>query len=517
MNTSKTIENQILDLYKSSAYQKLSAYYGQHTVFNVLGIERSENRHSAFLRWLLTPGASHGLDESPLRKFLALVATHASDEYKCYYHQVREHLISGNYALQVEDIRTEQSIIGLANGKTDDFKGVVEKNDNGTFKRDANNRFDIWMLLHITFMDHEDKEQQWCLPVVIENKIYSSEANANDEQKAQTARYHRAVGILQNYVCSTNYCQPLFVFLTPSGARRPTHDAFVHLTYQDMLDHVIQPCAILSALQGTSQDTKVLIDGYVRNLSSPSNNDGETAKDYTILAIADTESEGLESIFESRAFRAALCAIYPKEAQALLGVDYKAEEPSPLLEQFWNTNEDLFKIVLFNQFKHDNDRQKCINSIIKVNNRDNTRYFVGLEQGRWLNAGGRPASKSEASFLIFKAYCEQWKEERVGETLDIAKLRDAFKGDINSYYYNRFLKHLFYDFEEEVTVDIEGNKHFGHVICPESDDWDFYWDDDHVLPNVKGEVRSVKMWRKDDFDRLVKKAQEYGIVIEPAE
>ena len=134
-----------------------------------------------------------------------------------------------------------------------------------------------------------------------------------------------------------------------------------------------------------------------------------------------------------------------------------------------------------------------------------------------MNAGGRPASKSEASFLIFKAYCEQWKEKRVGEALDIAKLRDAFKGDINSYYYNRFLKHLFYDFEEEVTVDIEGNKHFGHVICPESDDWDFYWDDDHVLPNVKGKVRSVKMWRKDDFDKLVKKAQDYGIVVEPAE
>lgn len=38
-----------------------------------------------------------------------------------------------------------------------------------------------------------------------------------------------------------------------------------------------------------------------------------------------------------------------------------------------------------------------------------------------------------------------------------------------------------------------------------------------VLPYVKGEVRSVKMWRKDDFDRLVKKAQEYGIVVEPAE
>lgn len=517
MNATNTIEKQVLDLYKTTAYQKLNAYYGQSTFFNVLCIERSENRHSAFLEWLLNPKSSHGLNDSPLKKFLALVATLASDEYKCYYYQVRQHLISGNYTLQVESIKTEQSIIGLANSKTDEFKNVVEENDNGTFKKDANNRFDIWMLLHITFTDDNDQEQRWCLPVVVENKIYSSEGNANDQEKAQTVRYHRAVNILKNQICHTNYCQPLLVFLTPSGAKPPTHDAFVHLTYQDLLDHVIQPCAILSSLQGTSEDVKVLMDGYVRNLSCPSNNDGEASKDYTILAIADTESKDLNSVFESQAFQKALCAIYPKEAQTLLGENYKAEEPSSLLEQFWNTNEDLFKIVLFNQFKKDDDKLKCVNRIIKVNNRDNTRYFVGLEHGKWFNANNRAASKSEASFLIFKAYCEQWKEKNPNESLDIQKLREVFKGDINSYYYNRFLKHLFYDFNENVTVDVESSKYFGNVICPESDSWDFYWDRDHVLPNVAGEVRSVKMWRKNDFDKLVKKAHEYGIVVESAD
>ncbi len=517
MNAANTIEKQVLDLYKTTAYQKLNAYYGQSTVFNVLGIERSENRHSAFLEWLLNPKSSHGLNDSPLKKFLALVATLASDEDKCFYYQVRQHLISGNYTLQVESIKTEQSIIGLAKAKTDEFKNVVEENDNGTFKKDANNRFDIWMLLHITFTDDIDQEQHWCLPVVVENKIYSSEGNANDQEKAQTVRYHRAVNILKNQVCATNYCQPLLVFLTPSGAKSPTHNAFVHLTYQDLLNHVIQPCAILSSLQGASEDVKVLMDEYVRNLSCPSNNDREAFKDYTILAIADTESRDLQSVFESQAFKKALCAVYPNEAQTLLGENYKDEEPSSLLEQFWNTNEDLFKIVLFNQFKHDETKIKCVNNIIKVSNRDNTRYFVGLEQGNWLNVNGRPASKSEASFLIFKAYCEQWKEKCPNEPLDITKLREAFKGDINSYYHNRFLNHLFYDFMEDVTVDVEESKDFGKVVRPESDDWDFYWDRNHVLPNVAGEVRSVKMWRKSDFDRLVKKAHEYGIIVESAE
>ena len=114
--------------------------------------------------------------------------------------------------------------------------------------------------------------------------------------------------------------------------------------------------------------------------------------------------------------------------------------------------------------------------------------------------------------MIFKAYCEK----NPNASLDIQHLRDAFPGQINSYYYNRFLNHLFYNFEEEITVDVQGSKHFGVVLCRENDDWDFYWDDDHVQPNVKGEVRCVKMWRKSDFDKLLKKAHEDGIIVEPA-
>lgn len=72
-----TIEKQLLELYKTTTYQKLNAYYGQNTVFNILGVERSENRHSAFLAWLFNPASTHGLKEIPLRKFLALVATQA--------------------------------------------------------------------------------------------------------------------------------------------------------------------------------------------------------------------------------------------------------------------------------------------------------------------------------------------------------------------------------------------------------------------------------------------------------
>ena len=141
----------ILDFYKLPEFQKLNAYYMQSTVFNVLGIQRSENRHSAFLAWLLNPDAPHSLKEMPLRKFLALIAAKADDQDKCYYYQVRQHLLSGDYQLNVDCVKTEQSIVGLANEKLSDLDGIVEKTDNGQFKKDGQNRFDIWMLVHITF------------------------------------------------------------------------------------------------------------------------------------------------------------------------------------------------------------------------------------------------------------------------------------------------------------------------------------------------------------------------------
>ena len=58
----------ILDFNKKPEYQRLYAYYLQNTIFDVLGIQRNEARHSSFLAWLLNPDASHMLKEMPLRK-----------------------------------------------------------------------------------------------------------------------------------------------------------------------------------------------------------------------------------------------------------------------------------------------------------------------------------------------------------------------------------------------------------------------------------------------------------------
>ena len=49
----------------------------EFNVFEVLGVEKSETRHSAFWAWLLDPKGNHGLGEYFLRRFLWRVVSYA--------------------------------------------------------------------------------------------------------------------------------------------------------------------------------------------------------------------------------------------------------------------------------------------------------------------------------------------------------------------------------------------------------------------------------------------------------
>lgn len=57
------IAEEILKLINSETFQGLVSYYDETTFFNVIGAERSENRHSAFLRWFFSTDSSHGLGD----------------------------------------------------------------------------------------------------------------------------------------------------------------------------------------------------------------------------------------------------------------------------------------------------------------------------------------------------------------------------------------------------------------------------------------------------------------------
>ena len=389
MTKEQTINKQILDMFNDSTYQGLKAYYEKTTVFNVLGVERNETRHSAFLCWLFNSNASHGLGEEPMKKLLRLYATkmNVDDSFRIM-------LMTGNYHLELTDIVTEKST-----------------SDERADKAKRKDRMDVWATM--TLKDSAGNDQS--LALVIENKIYSG------EEDTQTKRYHQYVAS----VCGEDV-KPIEIFLTPSEAKGPACDTFVHITYQELLDSVIQPLALLEM----PDEALLIISDYIRNLSKPSTStDGKT---YTVLATSSTEKAKLMDFLKkySQLFHLALVAGNRQK----VGKDNQCRElingsdDLELLAALWHSNEDLFKAVLSVLKENPSEMTfspDIYDSVFKETNRDTTKYNV-LCNRQYV---GWHLNQAKTALHIFRAYLQN----NPGASLQ--QLREAFPRELNNYSY----------------------------------------------------------------------------------
>lgn len=475
----------ILGIKNSPVYQELNAYYGQSTVFSALGIERNENRHSAFLSWLLNPKSDHQLGVEPLKKFLALYAS-VNENVEA---QLRAALITGRFDIESVQIETEVALSRFCD------VGKELKLDK------KQRRLDIWAEITVALPDSTSCET---IALVIENKIYSKEGVKDREY--QTEVYHNCLNQFYSE-------QILFeVFLTPDseGAHCPK---FVHLTYQEVLDNVLQPVSMFA----TNRHTKLFIGDYIRNLGRAALNDDEQKDTYSILATSAYEREKLQQLLNVEGMKetieGCLYAVYDDKAKKMIGKD-KWEEMTQmttpdivLLAEFWNANTAILKAML-----HTLDifpgYEKDVDAIFKENNRDNTKYFVEREDnGKWVPADinfKRPLAKGRAACVFFSQWLRQQKEK-----VSLDNVKAAFPVSINLYYKNsnwNFIDNLVYSVETRSSVHYVVNAS-GLEMKLEDDRWDFYPLSDRqcgwgYLNNHEIAIMP-KMWRKDDFQLLL--------------
>ena len=235
--------------------ERLGDLLAEFNLFQVLGVETNEIRHSAFLAWLLDPGTSHGLGAYFLRKFLSRAAARGS-------------------AHEIGSI-TPSSV---AHWKLGSSRVETERHH-----------------IDILITDEEDG-----LVVAIENKIYSS------EHGNQLARYRQAVK--QNYPGLS----PLYIFLTVDGDQPyGEEDAsyYVPVSYSDiaeMITQTLEDCstslavdvqAALKQYVGTLR-RRLLSDSEIQQLARGIYFSHKAAIDLIIDAIPDTRGE-IRSIIES--------------------------------------------------------------------------------------------------------------------------------------------------------------------------------------------------------------------------
>ena len=162
-------------------------------IFNVLGVDQYEIRHSNMLAWLLDPQGNHGFGESFLKNFLRLVFKERKKENADIKFPVDENLL----------------IYNLSNFKVErEVKTISQKN-----------RFmDIVLTGNINF--------QKKIKIVIENKIHAVEG------KGQLKDYQD--DIIKNYISSDDW-HHLFIYLSADGDS--TQEAnWVNLTYTTVVE-----------------------------------------------------------------------------------------------------------------------------------------------------------------------------------------------------------------------------------------------------------------------------------------
>jgi len=465
------MEDSIVRMLNSKTMVLLRKFYGETTVFNALGVERKETRHSSFLKWFFDPSSNHGMGYEPLRFMLRLYAKCGGFEKTSGEPIIgfKGKIMSGNYSIEmVEPIEVEKSTSKLMLDKSSD-------------------RIDIWMVLRIAYeVDGESKKV--LMPIAIENKINSSEGHK------QTQRYQEAMGsYIKNY-CMKEMTMPVEILLSPGGLK-PKSSSFTAITYQDLLDYVLEPMQVLA-----SYDAKSTIDAYIRNL-------GQSAiGNYAPLAISSQE-RGLVKRFmdeHGELVYKALAAAYP-ESVKLLGIDM-ADGDLEMLCNLWNGNEDIFVPVVC--VAH-HEKMKQIINLFKGNNRDNRKYRV-MHRGKEIFSN-KKLSKVMAAVAIFKAYVEENKD------VDLEDLRKAFPCDeINHYYGHKgnYLMHMFYIYDAELVGEhgellVMGDNGKGAGKLRPAD-WDLKLGGECRLKARDGEVMCVKMWRKADFERLVNYVHIHG-------
>ena len=461
------IEQRVLSLLSCKTFAQLKALYSPTTPFNVIGSERSENRHSAFLCWLLNPSSSHGLGTEPLKLFLRLVATLKWGP-QTFGDVLYRKVLAGSYDLELmEPIELEKNV--------------------GSHNKD---RIDIWMVACLTYED-DGQIMRRVVPIVIENKIYSSEG------RDQTTRYQQAV---MQYIISKKQetgldYSSIGVLLSPDG-KAPQCGQFTNMTYQQLLDHVLTPVSIMKM---PNQEYSFL-ETYIRNLgraSSASNHD------YSPLAISSQERDLLEQLYkvDPDLFDRLVMAVYGIKAEQAIGKSVTIEEAEKLLmQELWDANEEVFKAVVFHHYK---DKKAVFTELFKDNNRDNTKYRVYYGKDRTEVFPGKRLSKAMTACAVFKAYLACHPETTLEE------LRKAFPcKDINTYYWGNYYDDLFYLVPKE--VDDNGEPCLQYTAPKRKGQeslaaWDFNLGDERILPLANGteEAMCVKLWRKGDFDRLM--------------
>lgn len=540
----------IVDFTHDREVLALKEQYMQPSFFEIILKARSETTYSAFLRWLLQLNSHKSEDISPVMLLLDVIIKNrlsAGQTLSGMDMNFQADVLSRNIKISRVEAETEKSVGEIARDIQKDNNIETETPEN-VLKQAVNSKDRIDIFLECKYADRENKTSKF--QIIIENKIDSGEGDS----KGQRGRgEYGKLTQTERYYTGTNRkdIPQFFVFLTPSGTEQEAHDAhFIHVTYQELLDHVIMP--LLSSSSISSRDKRFLVE-FKNELMFPNI---ENIKGRGVIAMSREQSEEITKIWrkhEALIVKAIMAKIneegsasfwklddryfntFPREEvkerlNALHALEGKTKNPtiktlmpmvqkydislteikapegkneSDLLTKFYNENEEFLLALISSIGDSDKTNVECFLDYMRSASRRNRRKY-SIYVGEELQ--GKPYLNNwETVFELVKIWVNENKS--LFKDLDseeiVAKLNKEIPRSANKYYGNgKILNQLFYLYQDKDGkyyydgTDMEGREITG---------WDMYTPgDDHYLTINGTKVTMARMWRTPDVENFIK-------------
>lgn len=232
-NDLTTTFNLLLNYRQDASVKALQEFFNEKSFLEILHVDRKENYHSHFLKWIFE---DNDTCLSANENLLILLIKRSGHQYRSFFpDHVKRSIIVGDFKIISVNVNLEEK---LTDGRSD-------------------------LVLDIQYKTNDIDQSH--LHVVIENKIYSQEHNAGKSNMPQTKVYHQ-------YYTQLYHDDLICVYLTPIDT--PTLDSyteaecdcksFIQINYQDLLDSILLP---LSHDESIQIRKRFIIEEYIKGLS----------------------------------------------------------------------------------------------------------------------------------------------------------------------------------------------------------------------------------------------------------
>ena len=226
------------------------------SMMEIVGVNRKENNHSDFLAWLFDSSSDHQLGAKPADKLIKLLANK-----RC--------VSEGSKKSSKNDISDDELLAFLIGSNE-----IIESKSSREVSLD-NGRVDI-------IIELKAKDIPNNIRVVYENKVAAVETNGD-----QTKRYY------EYYSEKKDDYKNIYVFNRCNDSK-PKYDTFICTTYQDIVDHIIEP---LLQFPNINERTQFILKDYILSLEKPASED--KLIDKIIMAIGKDSAELLADFWEN--------------------------------------------------------------------------------------------------------------------------------------------------------------------------------------------------------------------------